>query len=460
MSGFSAMIGNPPFVVYKNLKSSIGEESRNFILQYIANNRKGLVDLSVYFLLQFESLSSKNGIFGLITTNSVKQGDNRKIGLEYLIGSGVRICNANTDIAWGQGATVVVDSISLSRKEVHPITLNGVVVKEIDEFLSIPGVTRGNPRSIPENMERSHVGSYLLGTGFILESNEAKDILKSSPNHSDVIFPYLGGKELNNNYNQKATRYAINFFQMPIEEVIKYNSAYQIILAKVKPFRMRKKDDNSYQLSKNLREKWWVYANPRANLYRQIRDFDRVIAIAQVSKTMQVCFVDTRQILDQKLIIFCWDDYATFAFLSSNIHIVWAMKYSSRMRNDLSYSPKRVFHTLKLPKMSAELESLGKELDELRNAYMQYHKIGLTELYKLVGDTLNQNDSIKNIRIVHQEIDKEVIKCYGWDDLELNHIFRETTQGWRWIFDLKSELEIIERLLKLNLLIGQDIINE
>jgi hypothetical protein len=451
MGGFSAVLGNPPFIVYKRLKSSIGEVSRSYIINNIAGGRKGLVDLSVYFLMNFESICSPSGNFSIITTNSVKQGDNRKIGLLGLIEQGAHIHNANTDHHWGQGAQVIVDSISFSKYKKYQPILNGNNVDSINEFLTPPGQIVGTPKPIKSNVERSHVGSYLLGTGFILSQQEANDVLSKNEHYEQVIKPYLGGKELNNTIEQKATRYAIDFQDMSLIEAQKYEAPFDIILQKVKPFRFRKKADDSYSLSKDLREKWWIYANPRRKMYDQIQQYDRVLAIAQVSRTMQVSFVETNQVLDQKLIVFSYNDYATFAFLSSNFHIIWAMKYSSRMRNDLTYSPKQVFHTIPIPHFNAIMEKLGVKLELTRKNFMKTMNIGLTELYKYVGDKKITDVQIEAIRNLHTKIDREVAKCYGWDDLEITNSFRETTQGFRYIFHQELEQKVMDRMLKLNL---------
>ena len=93
----------------------------------------------------------RNGNFSIVTTNSVKQGDNRSAGLLKFVTNGIIIYDAKTDIPWGHGAQVVVDSISLTIGKKYPCTLNGEKVDGINEFLSVPGQVVGTPNPIPEN---------------------------------------------------------------------------------------------------------------------------------------------------------------------------------------------------------------------------------------------------------------------------------------------------------------------
>ena len=51
--------------------------------------------------------------------------------------------------------------------------------------------------------------------------------------------------------------------------------------------------------------------------------------------------------------------------LSSSVHTLWTIRYTSTMRTDINYSPSDVFLTLPRPQPTAELAELGEELDRV-----------------------------------------------------------------------------------------------
>lgn len=57
---------------------------------------------------------------------------------------------------------------------------------------------------------------------------------------------------------------------------------------------------------------------------------------------------------------------------------------------------------------------------------------------------------MRKLRDLQVEMDKAVIKAYGWGDLDLRHGFYETKQGIRFTISEAARREVLARLLKLN----------
>lgn len=92
--GFDAVIGNPPFMGGQKITGALGARYRDYLVDFVAKGTRGSADLSAYFLLRANSLLNAMGHLGLITTNTIAQGDTREVGLEQLVSTGARIHRA------------------------------------------------------------------------------------------------------------------------------------------------------------------------------------------------------------------------------------------------------------------------------------------------------------------------------------------------------------------------------
>ena len=82
--GFSAFVGNPPFMGGQKIAGNLGKLYRDHLVAYPAAGRKGNADLSAYFVLRAAILLKSSGQLGFVTTNTIAQGDTREVSLEPL----------------------------------------------------------------------------------------------------------------------------------------------------------------------------------------------------------------------------------------------------------------------------------------------------------------------------------------------------------------------------------------
>lgn len=78
-------------------------------------------------------------------------------------------------------------------------------------------------------------------------------------------------------------------------------------------------------------ERWWIYADRRTKLFERINSFDRVVAMAVVSKIVQPVIVPSNHVVLNKVVLFCYDDDAHFGLLTSTFHWWWAVAYASTL---------------------------------------------------------------------------------------------------------------------------------
>src|SRR5208282_1498537 len=106
------------------------------------------------------------------------------------------------------------------------------------------------PYSLIANSGKSFKGSEFMGMGFVLDPKDAKYLIEKDKRNSDVLFPFLNAEDVNTRPDQSPSRWAINFFDWPLEKAETYLDCMKIVRDKVKPERQRKKENGEYVLRK------------------------------------------------------------------------------------------------------------------------------------------------------------------------------------------------------------------
>jgi hypothetical protein len=184
---------------------------------------------------------------------------------------------------------------------------------------------------------------------------------------------------------------------------------------------------------------------------RAIAELDEVLTIARVSKTVMPLRVRTGSVLNDKIVVFATNSFADQTVLSSSLHQIWAIKYTSTMRADVNYSPSDVFLTFPRPPATDRLGEVGRTLDTERREIMLRRDLGLTKLYNLVNAPDYTDDDIERMRQIHVELDQAVMDAYGWGDVPMEHGFHTYRQMQRWTVSPAARVEILARLLAENL---------
>jgi hypothetical protein len=198
---------------------------------------------------------------------------------------------------------------------------------------------------------------------------------------------------------------------------------------------------------------WWLFFRSRPALRQAIAEFDEVLVIARVSKTVMPVRIATGQIVSEACVVFASSSYVDQAVLSSTVHQLWAITYGSTLETRVRYTPSDVFETFPRPAGSGSLEKIGRSLDEERRETMMRRKLGLTSLYNLINDpqlTDGSDQDVARMRSIHIELDQAVMDAYGWSDISLDHGFHTYRQMERWTVSPAARVEILDRLLEEN----------
>jgi hypothetical protein len=283
------------------------------------------------------------------------------------------------------------------------------------------------------NAGKSFIGCFLRGIGFTFDDNdksgiagpvsEMRELVNADARNKKIIFPFIGGEEVNDSPTHAHDRYAINFGSMEESQAKSYDDLWNVILQRVKPERDKLSESSIDATHKRL---WWRYANDRPEMMRAIANLDRVLVTSLVTKHLGFAFLPSKYVYSHKLAVFPLDSYASFCAMQCSCHEIWSRFFSSTLEDRLNYAPSDCFQTFPFPKnfeSNGSLEAAGKEYYEFRAALMVRNNEGLTKTYNRFHNPDERDPKLIRLRALHAAMDRAVLDAYGWTDLHPTHEF-------------------------------------
>jgi hypothetical protein len=463
-AGFDVVIGNPPFMGGLKISGNLGDKYRHW-LEVAYDPYGGTADLCAAFYRRAYSLLKLGGRMGMVATNTIGQGDTRESGLAVLLRQGGAITFARRFIKWPGAANVEVNLVAIRKRAasseqraVLPI-LDDQPVPSISSRLDAE--PEAEPARLKQNEGKAFQGDIVRGIGFVLEPGEAEALIAKDPRNADCLFPYLNGEDLNSHPEQQPSRWVICFHDWDLERARQYPDLLRMVEERVRPERERLTGPGD----KRNREYWWQFGAYRAGMRQAIAPLRRVLVRATVSETHAMTFVPNSWIYGHKVIVFAFEDDYHFALLQSNIHQDWFRRFTSTLRTDINYSPTDCFDTFPFPKLESEsvriekmpqafqqAAQVGAAYHEHRRQVMLSRQLGLTKTYNLFHNPACQDADILRLRELHAEMDRAILACYGWQDLDPAHSFYQNDRGQtRYTISPEARREVLARLVELNL---------
>src|SRR5262249_32263928 len=147
--------------------------------------------------------------------------------------------SAQTNIPWLGKASIIVHRIHLVKgKWLGSLLLDGQRVGAITSYLD-QEADFGAVRPLTENGGRMFQGTILNGEGFKLSEEKANEILATDEKYLKVLFPFIGGNEVNSSAECAPSSWIVNFWDWPEEQAVEFKRAFDHIEAEVKPWRTR-----------------------------------------------------------------------------------------------------------------------------------------------------------------------------------------------------------------------------
>lgn len=446
--GFDVVVGNPPYLGGAKISTEIGDEFLSYLKSTFIPSLQN-TDLCAYFLRQGMGLLHSHGYLGMVTTNSIGEGDTRQGGLAEILRKGATIVFANKRIKWPGDATVEVNLVTISNSASHreSIVLDGEPVAYISSHLD--DLTEIEPSKLRQNIKKAFIGSVMLGTGFLLDRDESNELVVKNPVNAERIHPFLIGWDINNHPEHLASREAIYFGDWELNQAANYPDLLQIVTSRVKPYRDKVK-------RRQYREYWWRYAEDCVGLRKYLPTLSRVLVRSVVSELHMLTFVSKDQVFSNATIVFAYDDFYPFSLLQSSIHEVWLRRQASSLRTDVRYTPTDCFQTFPFPQDPSQeaiqvAEDEGEQYYEHRRSVMLTRQEGLTKTYNRFHDAECADEDILELRQLHAAMDRVVLSCYGWEDIDLEYALYPNDRGKiRFMPTRVAQREMFNRLIELN----------
>jgi hypothetical protein len=481
--GFDCVLGNPPFLGGQKLSGSFGEAFLESIKYQFAPI--GAVDLVTYFFRRIFTIIKLKGFQSLISTNSIAQGKVREDGLDVILKQGGSINHAIKSTIWPGAAAVEVSLVTITKQPwKDKFFLGNTKVRTITPYLD-DAETIGNPYSLKQNESRSFQGHVVLGEGFYVDKNLAKEWINRDADNGKVLDRIIGGEDLTDKFDKNGYFYVINMKELDEESAKKFIEPFKHLKENVFPDR-QKKDGNKYP---RMKFEWWKFWMFRKE-YNQIkRKNDFQYLLPRVTKYICPQKFNIEFEINDSVVSLFLKNYE-YPIIQSSLHDIWSRNYASTLETRLRYSPSDTFATYPFPEITNDssfqkLILVGESYHEHRRQLMLAMQLGLTKTYNLfhsnaitaqsindkdkqvaslqkhlekTANTLSFDEVIKGIlklRELHVQIDEAVLEAYGWSDIQLRHDFYEVdylpeNDRIRFTIHPDARKEILKRLLALN----------
>ncbi|MEQ9561184.1 MAG: N-6 DNA methylase, partial [Woeseiaceae bacterium] len=348
------IVGNPPFLGNKKLIAELGENYVARVRNLFKGRLPGGVDLVMYW---FEKAGSqiaqgKADRFGLVATNSIRAGSNRKV-IQKILEKSV-IYEAWADEPWiNDGAAVRVSLLCIGDKYVDgPAILNGTETTAIRSDLtgdnSVDGTKADLTLAAPlyQNDGVAFQGVIKVGK-FDIEGKLARKwlALPTNPNgrtNRDVVRPWLNGIDV---ARRPRDMWLLDFgLDLAEKDAALYEAPFEYAVREIKEDRAGKREARSSA-------RWWIHHRPRPEMRAAIEGLRRFILTPRVSKHRIFVWAPSVVIPDSRLYAIAREDDVSFGILHSRIHEVWSLGTCSwhGAGNDPTYNAISVFGTFPFP---------------------------------------------------------------------------------------------------------------
>ncbi len=434
------IIGNPPFLGDKKMRSELGDAYVNDLRKLYEGRAPGGADLVTYWFerARAQIAAGKAKRAGLLATQGIRGGANRTV-LERIKQTG--------DIFWAQsdrewilnGANVHVSMIGFDNGSTQQKVLNNACVSNINCDLSSGAIDLTTAYPLSENNSIAFIGSQ-KGGKFDINSADAQRLLASvgNPNgrpNSDVIKPWLNASDV---AGRNRRMWIVDFgVHMEENEAALYQEPFEYVRARIKPGRIALTERDSSN------ESWWRHQRPRPEMRTALEGKQRYIVTPRHSKHRIFDWVSLEVVPDSALVVFARDDLYFFGVLHSRPHELWARATGTQVRDAESgfrYTPLVCFDPFPFPwppdhepkdnPLMEAIAAAARELVEKRDAWLNPPDAAPDELSKRTLTNL-YNARPAWLAELHRKLDEAVFAAYGWPAT-------------------LTDAELLERLLALN----------
>ena len=345
----SVVVGNPPFLGGSKKRRELGDAYFEALDKVFAGRVPGGADLVCYWFDKALKAIEINGLgaAGLVSTNSIRGGANRKV-LDAICEKSA-IFEAWSDESWvNDGADVRVSLIAFGHAS--GAMVDGVEGRSIHSDLSLDllntvdvNLTKALP--FAANKNTCFLGPEKNGK-FDISGEQARDWLRN-PNvngisSSLVLKPRYNGIDLQRRYTDG---WVIDFgTSMTEQEAMGFEKPFEWVSLHVKPLRATNKDNSR-------RVNWWRFGRTGDDFRQATKNLKRYLAMSAHTKHIVFSWLPIAVMPDKALVIVARDDDTSFGILNSRFHQLWALGLCTWLGvgNDARYNAGNCFETFPFP---------------------------------------------------------------------------------------------------------------
>jgi type II restriction/modification system DNA methylase subunit YeeA len=338
------IVGNPPFLGGKILRSELGDDYVNDLFTQWKSRVAAESDLCCYWFekarAHIERGKAKRA--GLLATQGIRGGANRKC-LERIQQSG-NIFFGIADREWFlDGANVHISMVGFDDGRETQRTLDGQTVSQIHPNLTSGGSNLTSAKVLSANLGLSFMGTTKGGAFDIGEATALEWLHEPNPHgrpNSDVIVPWINGMDVTRrprgmwiiDFGKDLSEAEASLYAAPFEHVSQY----------VLPVR---KENNR----ESYRRLWWQHVEARPAMFAALRPLPRFLVTVRVSKYRLFTWFQAPVLPDCATFAFARCDDYFFGILHSRIHEVWALAQGTQLEDRPRYTPTTCFETFPFP---------------------------------------------------------------------------------------------------------------
>jgi SAM-dependent methyltransferase len=403
-----AIIGNPPYLGSRYIAQELGYDYAKRVQDRFPGVPKMADFCTHWFRLAHDALP-ENGRAGLVGTNTIRQNEGREASLDHVVANGGTITDAISTQVWSGDAAVHVSIVNWIKGDESGkrklTTQQGDRVNDPWKIESVEEIRPSLSSSLDlstavtlqanQKPKRCFQGQNPVNEGFFLTLEEAEKWLIADPKIKDVLFPYMIGRDLVENYGP--SRWIIDFAQRDQFDARSYPIAFERVKEKVMPRVLEKAEDEKIKTGKEttrwtrMAERWWQFRDYQPGTMSAIAAIPRYIGISRVTKRPILEFIDSGIHPDNALVAFPLADDYSFGLLQSGIHFEWFKARCSSLKGDFRYTSDTVFDTFPWPQSPTrpQVEAVAKEavtLRQLRREVMAKMNWSLRDLYRTLEE--------------------------------------------------------------------------
>ncbi len=427
--------GNPPYKGRNKQSESEKRDTADVFASY-PGSYASLDYVANWVIKAAQFCRVTGGSAGLVTTNSICQGEQVALLWPLVFDEGMAITFAHTSFTWSNlasnkaGVTVIVVGLA-PRGSKQPVLYSDTEARQVDVIgpYLVPNSTvivsaRNEPLA---DIAMMYLGNMPKDGGhLIFTKDEGRRLIADEAVDPALVREYYGSEELI--HSKPRACLWIEDEQLPEAET---NRAIAERLQSVREARLHEKTAPSTRPHANT---------PHRFVQMSAKNGERAIVVPAISSEnrpyLPVGHLLSGPIISSKCYAIYDEELWNFSLVASRMHIVWIGTVCSRMRMDFSYGNKLGWNTFPVPPLTeqnrADLTRCAEEILLIREGHFPNT---IADLYDPERNKKpNPNFMPGDLRRAHERNDEVLERIY------IGRRFRNDTERLEKLFDLYTKM--------------------